>query len=348
MPQSQTLTVTFAPQSALATAISALLPGQSASFSGGTSNGISSGQWDWQHHFEPVPALNIVHAMGKDAGLANSWVHRVYDILANSWTTYVNISTSGWPGSGGGHVYGNVTANKVSGDLYCVAGIGTNQLLRFSWTTKTWSVAVSTLFSGAPFQDPINGIYWHPDLFGPGQSGVVCNSRTDQQAVMVVYYRESNGQVTRVQTAIQAGKESGGGAYHAGTGRVILGGESETSGSATPSNHLFVVPNATVGGTPVASSGGAPPIKTGGDSRLEARFGSYHQHPSDNSRMVLLERNGGSSRRVWTSTTGGTPWTLKSYAHAFDGTSRGIAIAPILGALWALGSGYSVIWKPGD
>jgi hypothetical protein len=346
--QANTITVTIQASSALATAIAALSAGQSATFSGGTGSGIGINQFEWQARFHYDAVNGVCQAMGKDAaGQTNTWIHRTYNIATNSWST---PNFSGWGGNGTGHVYDNFTFDPATGDCYIVAGIGTNELQKYTRATNTWSTVLSNVFQPGPpagYIDPINGVCWHPNLFGTGDGGVVMTAGTNGNDAGFVYWRKSTGARTQVNTSIDAGNQQGCGVFFANINKAIMGGQSSTSGGSNTANHVLITPNVAAGGTPTAASVGTPPIKTGGDSHLASNFGSVHQHPGDPTRMLLLERIG-SGRRVWQSTDGDA-WTLKAYTHPFSITS-GITIASLypLGALWAINASTSVLWKPND
>jgi hypothetical protein len=342
--QSNTITVTISASSGLAAAVAALSAGQSVTFAGGTGSGISTNQFEWQARFHYDAVNGVCQVMGKDAaGQTNTWIHRTYNIATNSWSA---VSLSGWSGAGTGHIYDNFTMDPATGDCYVVAGIGSNALQKYTRATNSYSTQFSGLFTG-PFIDPINGVCWHDNLFGPGSGGVIITAGINGNLAGLVYWRKSNNTVTRVSTSIDAGNQQGCGCYFPGIDKAIMGGQSSTSGGSNTANHILVTPNTTAGGTPTNASVGAPPIKTGGDSHLASNFGSVHPHPSDPSRVLLLERVS-TARRVWQSTDGDN-WTLKGYTHPFA-VNAGITIASLypLGALWAINSSTSVLWKPND
>jgi hypothetical protein len=349
--QSNTITVTITASSGLAAAVAALTAGQSATFAPGTGSGISAVQFDWEARFFVDTLHGVCQVMGKRANASSGWAHSTYNIASNSWTQRVTEgSGSGWgAGNGAGHVYDNFTGDPATGDLYCFAGIGTNALQRFNYATQTWGTALSNAFQPGPpsgIVDPINGIVWHPNLFGTGDGGVIMCAVTDLPVAGLVYWRKSTGARTQVSTSIDAGNQSGSGLYFAAINKAIMGGQSASSGSGTPSSHILVTPNTTAGGTPTNANAGAPPIKTGGDSVSQGyNWGSIHPHPSDPTRVMLLERVN-ATRRVWQSTNGDT-WTLKAYTHPFSVTT-GISIGEVFGAYWAISSNSSVLWKPND
>lgn len=343
-----TLTASYAPASALLSAINALSAGQSATFAGGTGSGISSNQFEWQARAEYDHTNSLVQVMGKDAaGQTNTWIHRTYVAATNSWFV---PNFAGWDGDGTGHVYDNCTLDPATGDLYIFAGVGSNALQKYTRATNTWSTVLSNAFQPGPpsgLIDPINGVCWHPNLYGTGDGGVIMTAGTNGNDAGFVFWRKSTGVRTQVNTTIDAGNQHGCGCYFGAIDRAIMGGQSSTSGGSNTANHVLVAPNATAGGTPTTTNVGQPPLKTGGDSHAESNFGSVHQHPSDTTRVLLLERIG-TARRVWQSTDGNN-WTLKAYAHPFP-VNHGITIASLypLGALWAISSSASVLWKPND
>jgi hypothetical protein len=349
VPFSNFFSITIqSPASALENAILALTGGQSATFAGGTGSGIDAAQFDWQDAFYYDHGHKRCQVMGKAANANSSWIHRTYDLATNAW---IAPSFSGWNGNGAGHIYSNFTLDPALGDCYCFAGIGTNALQKFTYATQTWSTALSNAFQPGPpsgIVDPINGICWHPNLFGTGDGGVIMCAVTNLPNAGLVYWRKSTGVRTQVGTSIDAGNQVGTGMFFGAINKAIMGGQSANPGNGTPSNHILVTPNVTPGATPTNASVGAPPIKTGGDSVSQGyNWGSVHPHPNDASRMMLLERVN-ATRRVWTSTDGDT-WLLKGYTHPFSVTT-GISICSLfpLGALWAISPTTSVLWKPND
>jgi hypothetical protein len=322
-------------------------PGASVTFAPGTGSGISANQFEWQarSHYDVING--VVQTMGKNAaGQGNQWIHRYFNLVTNAW---VVPNFAGWNGNGTGHVYDDLTIDPALGDLYIYAGIGTNAIQKYTRATNAWSTILTNVFQGGPFIDPINGVTWHPHLFGTNDGGLIITAGTNGNNAGLVYWRKSTGARTQINTTIDAGNQHGCGFYFAAINKAIMGGQSSTSGGSNTANHILVTPNATVGGTPTHQAVGAPPLKTGGDSHAESNFGSIHQHPGDTSRALLLERIG-TARRVW-QTTDGDNWSLmlsggNPVAHPFP-VNHGITIATLAphDALWAYSASASVLWR---
>lgn len=185
-------------------------------------------------------------------------------------------------------------------------------------------------------QGHFNGLAWHPDLYGPGDGGVVV-----QEVDRLHLWRKANNRTETVRTE-RVGANAGDGIYFAALGKTVTGRE----------RHVLVAAHAD--GKPRVEWGGEPPIPTGGLSELyHLPFGVMVQHPADPAQLLLLERQG--DFRVW-STRDGIAWVQRNHRHPFQDQATYVLVSlPAYQVIWAVGSQrdsrlrLSKLWKlPAD
>ena len=315
--------ISFSDGSALSIAASGLTPGQSATFTNGT--GMSEADFAWQAAGQYDALHQVVHMMGKPANADQSWQHASYNIATDTWTPTQNL---GWSASG--HIYGNFAMDPATGDLF--QSIGNNKRIqRYDRASNTWTQLSVDIYAGS-VSSHLNGIAWHPNLYGTGDGGLVIQ---DENRTM--FWRKSTNTMQDFYTG-NIGDNAGQGVYFAAVDQVVVG---QTA-------NVLVSPNG--GSLPLVVNVGAPPIKTGGLSTVYSLpYGTLMQHPGDPSKLMLLERRGG--RRVWESVDGDN-WTLATFTHPFDINEYEIIPLPDLGVLWAVGFNGSIaqskLWRPDD
>lgn len=335
-------------------ACAALSAGQSADFPAGAQTAFIQDDLEWQSVFHHDDTHGLIHLMGKPANTDNAWKHQYYTIATNAWTV---VSNGMWNNSG--HIYGDFAMDFTSGDLYQIratniTGSGTvDQPGRAGWwryATKTWGYAPvnQDIFSPISGMDQkANGCAYHPNLFGPGDGGMIWNEQ-----ISIHFWRKSTDAVsTKTLTYGAYGELYGMGVYWPAKDFVLIGGAWESTGNVR--GHLLKVSaNPTAGGAPVITDWGLPPINTEGGSRAyvpPGGMGTLHVHPLDPNRLVILDSIGQS---CYTSTDGQN-WTQVA-DHPFTRLPRVVcSLRGGLGCFWAVGvdntngSSISTLWKPG-
>jgi hypothetical protein len=307
--------------SALSDAAAGLSPGQTVDFTEETSMWRAAYAWQSDGIYDAKHQL--IHVLGKPANSNGTWLHTIYNITSDTWSPYVNI---GWNASG--HIYGNLAYDPATGDLFQSIG-GDKRIKRYNKATNSWTQLSVDIYSGST-PSHLNGIAWHPNLYGPGDGGLVIQGRTRQY-----HWRKSTNTMQNATTP-DLGANAGHAIYFTAIDKVVIG--------RTP--HVLV--SSSGGGLPNIVNVGAPPVKTGGlSTAYHLPFGAMIQHPGIPSKILLLERAG--SYRVWESEDGDN-WTQKSFNHPFRDTYVLISIRGH-GVVWAVGnngSAYSKLWRPND
>lgn len=319
----------------LAEACAALAPGQAADFPAGAQSAYSEADLAWQTAFYHDDQHGLIHLMGKPANADTSWKHQYYTVATGAWTV---VSTGMWDNPG--HIYGNMTIDPLTGDVYQVRGgadfsSGRDMYRRaghWKYSTRAWGYTTNDIYSGA-FESHANGVCFHPNLYGPGNGGLIWD--TQQR---MCFWRKDNGAVSEVSHGF-LGEKEGIGEYWPARDKAIIGG---ADGGAL----ALVSPNG--GGTPIVTAVARPPITTAGNSDSgSGGFGSLHVHPGNPDKLMIVERGG--SRRVFTSTDGNS-WSSAG-THPFTQFPYVVcSLKGNLGALLAVGrsgsSHISKLWKP--
>lgn len=279
-------------QSVLEQAISALSLGQSASAGIALETERVIEDYEWQSRFCYDATRNIFHVLFKPANNNTAWYHRIYDVATDTWsnvTLSLNLS---------GHIFGNLTIDPATGNLYLIAG-NSATLRRYVAATGVWAIASNDIFLNFSSETHKNGVVWHPNLFGSGQGGIIAAN-----AIQAVTWRESDGSIiSNIQNGTAFNDNTGMGFYLAAIDQAVVG----------DNLHIRIVPN---GATPNSSRENNLPISTGGYTRIGGpNHGSMHQHPRDPTKVIIIQRRGG--RNVYESTDL-INWSDAGYDHPFD------------------------------
>jgi hypothetical protein len=320
---------------ALAQACAALSAGQSVDFTLGKQSAMGDADLAWQTAFYHDDAHGLIHLMGKPANDDTNWQHQYYTVSTGQWTV---VGRGMW--SNPGHIYGNMSIDWTTGDVYQVRGGADSssgrdnyrRAARWLYSTKQWGYTSTDIYSGA-LESHANGAAWHPNLYGPGDGGLIWD--TQQRTC---FWRKSNGAVQDVSHGF-FGEYIGVGEYWPAQDKAVIGG-------ASGGQLALVSPNG--GGTPIVTPVGVPPVETAGNSyETASNFGSLHVHPSNPGKLLILERKG--SHRVFTSTDARN-WT-QTGTHPF--TVDPVVICQLRGGLnafWGVGCSGSTqiskLWKP--
>ena len=312
-----------------------LSSGQWTDFADGAQSSFTQAALEWQSNFYHDAARGIVHLMGKPANANRSWQHQFFTIFTGSWTQ-VTSGINNWDYFG--HIYGNNAIDESTGDLYQTVGHINTEDSKKAWryraSSGSWDrrVPESGALTTDSMNDTSNGAAWHPNLYGPGDGGLVIDQQFE-----TFYWRKSTDAVQEVGHGQNAfGRKEGIGIYWPAQDAVIVGG-------STGDSLAMITPNS--GGLPNRSTLPSPPITTSGQSAGGSNFGSLHVHPGNPNKLLLVETVG---PRAWTTDNGST-WVQVSN-HPFTHTPRVVcSLRAGLGCLWAIGndgSNFSQIWKP--
>ena len=346
----------------LAPACAALSSGQSAAFAAGQQSAFTQGDLEWQSNFYHDATRGLVHLMGKTANLDTQWKHQIYNVATGKWAVESNsIVVSGSSLNNKGHIYGNMTMDFASGDVYLSKG-GMNgsggdahskRLARWDVANGNWIYAPASqdIYSGA-LESHMNGVGWHPNLYGSGDGGLIVD---DTERTM--FWRKSSDAVDQIaHTSAGYGNLYGEGVYWDAHDVVIIGCGQP---SGVSPQLAMVAANSSAGGQPVITVLGGPPLsEVGGDTRVGgSSLGSLHVHPDNPSKLILI---GTTNSSYYTATLSGSTltWSSNLGTHPFtaDTSSTGYArvtcsLRGNLGCLWGIatdanGGQYSELWKP--
>lgn len=269
------------------------------------------------------PKRGNVHAVGKVHGITDP-EHYIYDEASNTW------SGDTYSGSAAGHMW-NTAFSPEHGEYYWIVS-GTEDIQRYI-PGAGWTTTPTSGYSGGSGHA---GMGWHPNLFGPGDGGVVVNATS-----ALVAWRRSTNSWTPLQTGLSdPGYNGGCGAYNSVSGKLWIGtgniGRTRViaSGSGGKPGAVSEVPN--------------PPLKIygGGDGDSTNKV---IPHPYMAGTLLLLASN---SSTVYQSTNDGSSWSSAGYGHPFSvgGGQWTCGPIPAYGVVWGLSSpgrgSMSKLWKP--
>lgn len=315
-----------------------LSPGESIAFLSGVQWAFSEADIAWQSAFYHDDLHGLVHLMGKPANQHGSWKHQIFNAATSRWTT---VSSGMWDNPG--HIFGGMTMDPSTGDVFQVRGgahegSSSDQHRRAGWwqySTQVWSYTTADIHPPTlPLESHPSGAAYHPDLYGPGDGGLVWANPT-----RTCFWRKS-ANVSESVTHPDFGRSPGIGAYWPARNAVVYGG-------AFGNSLGMVEPNG--GGTPRVSALGPPPIPTMGRVLTFGEvFGSLHVNPNNPEQLVIIERS--VPYRVFVSGDGAN-WR-EAGTHPFT-TADPFVVCSLrggLGAFWAIGRARnrhtSTLWKP--
>jgi hypothetical protein len=326
--------------SLLEQACAALDAGDSASFAAGEQSAFSVADLSWETSFYHDDIHGVAHLMAKPAGQEQAWKHEIYDIATSTWTVFDDGMFDAQ-----GHIYGNFSMDHTTGDLWLTVGdwgLGSEKRpYRFTQSSQTWALFGNVYTGGT--ESHMNGVVYHPNLYGSGDGGVVVLQQNSSSS-MALFWRLSTG-VVQTAGSDYAGEKEGGGVYLPGLDAVFIG-------ASAPNGELIkVTPHATPGSTPVLTAMGQPPIRVQGAAHgfpgANAGFGSLHVHPSDPDLLLLMETDG---QRAYTSPDGDN-WTQLA-DHPITEKPRVMAQLRGTSCMWAVGRNdadeqdFSIVYRP--
>lgn len=331
---------------ALADACRSLAPGDTIAFTPQPMSSTTQGL-DWQISWYYDQAHKRAHLLYKAANNNISWAHRVYDETAQSGAgEWYDGGLVGSEIDKAGHIYGNHTLDPATGDLYLQVW---NESFLRRWTAATGQWDFFTSAFGESFSYPINGIVWHPNLYGPGDGGIVWTSNFGTSSVRMRSWRKSTDTWNDLGTVARegAGDKHGGGSYFAAIDKVVTG-FCETKITHVANPVILVSP----GNPPTLQATTPPPasVATGTFSNSREKA-SLVQHPRDPTKLMMIQKDapdpyGGNA--TWTTTDGDT-W-LDGPAHPFNPARITCSIPENAngdyGVIWNISADESTLWKP--
>lgn len=327
----------------------ALEPGAYVDFEqqprGPTTQGLA-----WQISWYYDRARKRAHLLYKAANQNDSWRHSIYDELANSGAgAWLDGGLTAGSINLPGHIYGNSTLDEATGDVYLQTHA--NAYAR-RWTAATgqWDFTTSAFDAGS-ISWPINGIVWHPNLYGEGDGGLVWTAYFGSTSARLRSWRKATNTWDDLGTYSRsnAGNKHGGGAYFEAIDKVMTG-HCETGLSDTLNETIIVTP----GNPPTHAVGTLPPVSVATGGSTTQGKGALVQHPRDATKMMMVQRQsidppyGG--QNTWL-TADGLNWTTGP-SHPWDfPESRIVCSIPEddqgnYGVLWMIGPTKSILWKP--
>lgn len=341
--------------SILANAAAALNPGQSAPFT------QSINQFSRRLDIQWIPTCGYydsirkeIQYMGKPAsGQSTTFSHYIYSEASNTWRE-TNPAAGGLEGIG--HIW-NSCFDPATGDYYHIQ-FQNPQIFRMTRATLQWSVitTVPTEYSssgGDNSPGPWPGTGWHPNLFGPGDGGIVLRG-----ARGIFGWRKSTNSwqsfVTGMNWNYKAGADH---VFFPDTNEMIMGtGYPNGTEDLRQLIRVRAGANGTLGSYTVA---GTAPLPIAG--RAQDHVAKMVAHPNDPTRLIILEEkdpNSTSSARWWISSDRGATWNLQSTPHPFRGLgwqnytlccipSHKIIVGIFSGHTTGLGYEFRMhLWKP--
>lgn len=347
------VSVVSAVTSTLGVAANALSAGQYTTFLGPpTAVGQFGISWQAATAFWDVTNREF-QFMGKaqSGGAASHWI---YSESLHAWR-YTTLSLV--PGQTG-HVW-NISLDRDTGDYYYL-DFPLSQFIRRmvrsveagqGSTNSPWTVTSTPAFDIRDGSAE-TGIGFHPNLYGAGDGGVILWGVGDMAA-----WRKSTDTWTEMQHygggSYWGSGGSGSGCYIPGLDKLLVG-----TGSAKQN---FLVVSAGSGGALATNTPPlvAAPIKVFGSTTASLPWGKLVLHPSNSSKVLILEAGPKSSGlRVWSSIDAGTSWTLESFSHPFhslpwtgdDAGAWTCGAVPEYGVIWGLAyngtTTQGMLWKP--
>jgi hypothetical protein len=340
---------------------------------------LADGEWkDWEAATDPAPKhpawKNSFQAqqttaafylsedtasgffVGKPAsGQSNGhfWTGYQYDQLTDTWTIAFDTDFGGEGGSTG-HIW-NHAYDRWKGDYYWGSNGGLNrwdytnqQIIRYANPTESGQKA---------------GYGFHPNLFGPGQAGLVIralsrywrfNIATEVYSQMTPFWGTSGG-------TPQVNNSNGAdGIYFSSNDTICMGSGRDQYSPFDDSLQMHRI----VGGSSFAqisaSIHGGGLHNSGGAAGPSATSCKVVEHPGVADRLLQMAT---ADNRVWYSDDFGDSWTLSAHTHPFgnlgDGAVWNPSVGqnqwtcgsyPLLGIVWGLyslsGGGDSIVWRP--
>ena len=309
--------------STLAQTAASLSPGDSTSFpAGSTGNVMDNADWAWQARSFWDPTHRLVQAMGKPAG-GGTYMHQTWDEATARWTFHGTFDTNGT-----GHIYDNHAYDPSTGDLFCHAW-NRSYANWYKKASDTWTrTATHDHLTSSP---PSNGLVFHPNLFGPGEPGLLRDGRRGARA-----WNKASNSWSDIIVSHEAASQGACSFYSEKDDVAYFGGGATTLG-------LYRL-----------SPG--PTVETLGDLPLpcfassSAAFGHLHPDPRNRSGILyFLDRTQNVGNRVWKSTNGGESFSLMPYTHPFESIAgNSIAVIPEYEVMWQVGERGTMLWKPDD
>jgi hypothetical protein len=356
-----TITIAAAPVTALEIAAAGLAPGESTSAIGGNEGvaGITTGSdgvrqtFQWGNRFHYDHAHRVAHLVGKDAiagGGDAARSNNVYDALTNTWTTSGRFHIDGTAETG--HLYESFGLDPVERTIY-LGRWSETYLQRWTFGSppeSDWSATATYGQHWMPNASPTAPpLCWHPNLFGPGDGGLVILRNIDQSDNMELLAWHAATDTFHSIPGTQ--HDAGGTSVQLGVCEYVRSGD-HVIGCSVGADSAFRVAAGSNGNVASGVAISAPPIPCA--YTQSATRGVLIDDPTGQGGPYILEKCG--TNRVW-KLEGGV-WVEKPYTHPFprgaveaDDAQWYVASCHPLGVFWCIsqtGSPASLLWRPND
>ncbi len=332
--------------SALETTAAGLAPGQSGTAlgdSGLTSEALFTIQWVNRFHYDH--GNGRAHLLGKNASSqGRERSNCVYDASTNRWQFEV------FGGDETGHVYESFGYDPSQDTVYSGRWGSSPQPIqtwRFGSALSSWGVTRTAPWSFSNTNSTQPAICWHPNLFGPGDGGLIAIHYVSGSSVELVAWRRSTDTWSTISGS---GSSASGGSPQLGAIEYVRSGNYAMATFAT--GRSFTIAAGSGGSTAAAAQVQDPPIACR-HAGAGNNVGILIDDPTGRAGPYILEKGG--ANRVWRWINGS--WSLRSYTHplpdgsATDDTNWAVASMYPLGVFWARSnrnSSPSRLWRPND
>ncbi len=343
-----TVTVIAPPSTAIGQLAQQMAPGESRTDLG--DSGLSSGAWytvQWCNRFHYDHAHSRAHLLGKlAAGQGGDRSNCLYDAVTNTWQFAM------YGGSELGHVYESIAYNPLAGELFTGNWPGGLDEQLKKWTVgqplDQWLNPATNSFGAHINSSTQPSLCWHPNLFGPGDGGILALKDEAYGDDTVIAWRRSDDSwhtVPGTAHPLSGSYQSNGAIEYVRASDVCLASFNPGQGGRT-----FRIPAGSGGALAAATQIADVPIHCGYTGAGGQR-GILIDDPAGGPSLYILEKGG--TNRVWR--LEGESWSLRSYTHPFptgsatDDTNWVVASCFPLGVFWCQDNWETTpsrLWRP--
>ena len=333
--------------SALSIAAAGLSAGDWATFTKNTTQQSDDIKWMTKPLYYDAIHRELQYVGKPASGSSKKYTHYIYDEATDIWTNKGSFVSEF------GHNWTNAI-DLLNGDHFLYTdkgGSGLDFIWHYNYSADSWSTIPLTVIN-------IGAMAYHPNLFGAGIPGLFVWEGDRFYARHLANETWSDLGATGGTGTPYGRMANGTGDYLPSIDACICGSTGRESGS---DRHPILKIDAGAGNSSDAISEGTitymgdSPVKIHG-SPHSSQHGKLIAHPSDPSRVMILEGSAAASR-VWTSPNGDN-WNQKSYTHPFFGMPTASGEAFMIGRVSEYGiiiamssdgaGGETRIWKPDD
>ena len=278
------------------------------------------------------------HLIGKNASSGGSERSNCqYNGDTNTW------SGAKFGGSELGHIYDSFAYDPATGDVY--SGTWASDVLQkwaYGDALTSWSNVSTSSQTLTGSTQP--AMCWHPNLYGPGDGGLLVMSQSGGNGRLVAW-RKSTDAWSVVSGTTHANSYTypmrGGMVYVRGGGYVLAAFNPTTGGNT------YKVAAGSGGSLGTVSTIDDVPIPCNAEGG-STQSGMLLDDPLGTDSAYILEKGG--TDRVWK--LSGTSWTLKGYTHPLEVSDTEYVVASCYphGVFWRQyhNTTNSMVWRPND